>query len=201
MAAIGRQPLPRAILALRVAVEGLEAPEDICSLMLAVDYSMVAEKPRKALNLRFTRLSRARRGVFRRLSIWLKTTSVKQAVRESGAQWSWLVWRRAVVAMHRGVKPHAAFGMDKGGRPKNQNFTLAEDAAIYALHLLDIGQALDQKEAIATAATLYQARVDETVKAIPLAVEIGISSRADAAKLSAEKRGEAPKTPKRGVTL
>lgn len=193
MPAIGHQPLPLSIVALRGAVEGLEAHDDVCALMVAISYALVADKPRKGLNLRLTRLNRARPGLFRKLSVWLKTDAVKQAARDSGVYWAWLIWRRAAVAMHRGVVPHAAFGMDVGGRPALQGLTLAEEAAIHALHLLDSGQAVDENEALDTAFVLYQPRKDDTRKALSLAAEVGAEARAAISARGVEKRGGKPK--------
>lgn len=188
MPAVGSQPLARSIYTFRVAMEGADAPQDICDLMNAIDHANVAEKPRVAINRRFAKLEQARPGLYRRLSIWLKRPEVRQQARTNGAYWAWVEWRRAAIRMHRGAKAHAAFGMDTGGRPRSQGFTLAEDAAIYAVYSLETGQAQNETDAIQGAATLYQARVAETRNALPLAYAIGKTGRTEAVKLSAKKR-------------
>lgn len=188
MAATGAAPLATAITTIRVVFEGVVLPDDVRDLMAAIDVAWVADKPRAVLNRRFAKLRQARPSIFRGLSIWLQSPAAKSTARASGAYWAWLVWRRAAVQMHRGAKAHAAFGMNQGGRPPHHGFTRADDAAIYALHSIDLNPALPRQEAIQDAATIYKARIDETVKALPMAESIGRQARAEAVRDSKSKR-------------
>jgi hypothetical protein len=188
MAATGSAPLARAITTIRVVFEGHELPNDVRDLMAAIDVAWVADKPRAVLNRRLAKLRQARRNIFRDLGIWLRSPEVKSTARASGAYWALLEWRRAAVQMHRGEKAHAAFGMNEGGRPPYRGFTRADDAAIYALHSIDLNPALPREAAIKDAATIYKARTDETVKAIPMAESIGREARAKAVQDSKSKR-------------
>ena len=188
MSATGNQPLAKAIYTLRLAAEGLDAPDDVLSLLYATDDAEFSGKPRVSLNRRFGKLRQARPNIFRVLSGWLKTPAVRAHMTERGAYWAWMIWRRAAWKMHRGAKAHVAFGMTEGGRPSSQGFTRADDAAIYALHMLDISSATDLQEAIGDAATIYGARKDEIFCALAMAEAIGAEGRTESVKLSAKKR-------------
>ncbi len=187
MSAVGSQPLTLAIVSFRVAVEGLDAHDDVCALMTAIDKAIAAEKPRVALNRRFAKLNQARPGIFRRLSLWLKIREVKAQVGHHGAHWAWMIWRRAAIAMQKGAKPHAAFGMNQGGRPTT-GFSRAADAAIYAVHATSNMAGLGLEQAIQDAAEIYMARKDEIYKALPLAFALCADDLAAAVKHSADKR-------------
>lgn len=188
MSATGNQPLAGAIIALRVAAEGLDVPDDVVALMYAIDAALFSEKPRVTINRRFGKLRQARPLIFQVLRVWLKTPEVRSHMSIHGAYWAWLIWRRAAWKLHRRSLAHAAFGMNIGGRPPNPGFTRAEDAAIYALYLLDTGNAPNQDEAINTATTVYQARRDKTIEALPMAESIGVKGRSASVQHSAAKR-------------
>ena len=188
MSATGKQPLPRSIVAMVVAVDGMTVPDDVGTVLSAATAAVGADKPRSDLNRRFGQLRHARPGIFYRLHSWLARPEVKYAARRSGANWSWRVWLEASIKIHEGCKAHAAFGMNAGGRPKSGGFTAADDAAIYAVHSSKSGQVPDEGSAVDLAAVLYQARVDEIQKALPMARALPASSLAAAVRDSESKR-------------
>ncbi len=188
MSATGNQPLARAIYTLQDAAGGLEAPDDVIALAHAIDASLFADKPRKSLNKRVANLRRNRPRFPIELSRWLKSPEVKARMRQKGAYWSWLVWRRAAWLLYRNKPAHAAFGMDKGGRPKSPGFTRADDAAIYAVHLWESAQSPTARESLKHAATVYGALLKEVKKSIRMARSIGREGRKAAIEHSAFKR-------------
>jgi hypothetical protein len=188
MSATGKQPLANSIVAIWVAVEGMDAPDGVAAVFLAVRGSVGADKPRATLNKRFAQLKKSRPDIFYQLHLWLERPEVKQAARNAGALGAWRIWRQASFDIHQGAKAHAAFGMNVGGRPKSPGFTLAEDAAIYAIHSVRAGQAADEGSAIHVAATIYRARVDDIQKALPMAQALSNSDLASAVGHSVAKR-------------
>ncbi len=133
--AAGKQPAPRALLTLLIAIEGLVVPDDVTVVLRSIQFAVFDKNPRAALSRRCCRLREARPGAFRSVWRWLKTPEVVEAVQRNGAYWTLRVWRRACADIERGVKPHVAFGMDKGGRPVEMHFSAVDNAAMWAEYL------------------------------------------------------------------
>lgn len=193
MSKTGAAPLKQSIVTLFVVVQELEMDEDQAAIWRVIGAALRAPQPRKVLNLRLGQLRRARPGIFRRLSAWLRSAEVKHQACFAGAHWAWMEWRRACWRMHRGQPAHAAFGMDKGGRPE-RGFPCALDAAIYALHQQDQGDATPLDTLLETAATIFGARLDEVRRHLPAALGLSAEDREKAAKSPSSRlrRGETP---------
>lgn len=130
-----KQPAPRALLTLMLAIEGLGAPENVATTLNSIGAVVFSENPRRELSKRCCRLREAKPGVFRDVWRWLRTPQVVNEVNRHGAYWAWRIWCQACAGIHRGVKPHVAFGMNKPGRPTSTDFSPREDAAMYAEYL------------------------------------------------------------------
>jgi hypothetical protein len=131
----GKQPAPRSLIDLMIAIEGLEAPDDVFNTIMSIRAAIFDKNPRAALSKRCCRLREARPGVFREVWRWLMTSEVKNSARRVGAIWAWRAWCKACAAIDRGVKPHVAFGMDKPGRPVDTRFSHTDDVYMLADHL------------------------------------------------------------------
>lgn len=158
------KPLARAIVDFReaIAVSDLHPPEDVAAAMQAVDRAERSPDPQTAINRSFANLRRLRPGCFYRLHLWLQQPEVQDSATICGAYWAWHIWRGASFQIHNNTIASDAFGMDQNGRPKSAGFTRADDAAMYAALQAREGTPDTADELIATAATLYGARIDKT---------------------------------------
>jgi hypothetical protein len=164
-----KRPLANAILTLRLSIVDADGPMEFADLFNAIDEAVRSQTPEKVLNAKFGQLRRQRAGIFYRLNRWLNTPAIKATASQSGAHWAWRIWRLATVRLHKGKKASIAFGMNQNGRPQSNTFTRADDAAYYAVHMLQNGQTQSELAAIHHSATLYRARVDEVTKSIKFA--------------------------------
>lgn len=160
------KPLARAIVDFReaIAVSNLPLLEDVAAVMQAVDRAQHAPKPQTAINKSFANLRRLRPGCFYNLHLWLQRPDVQHSATIGGAYWAWHIWRIASIEIHKDGKASDAFGMNQNWRPKSAGFTRADDAAMYAALQVRDGAPDTADELIATAATLYGARIDEAQK-------------------------------------
>lgn len=167
-----KRPLAQAVLSFRLAVVDAEGPAEFHDIFKAVDAAMFSPTPEKVFNTKMGQLRRNRPGVFFRLNRWLTTHQVKAISSKHGVYWAWRIWRLAAVRMHNGLKASVAFGMNKNGRPPLPGFTRADDAAGYAVHMIQTGQAQTVAVAVSHAATLYRARVTEVMKSMKIALSL-----------------------------
>ena len=81
-----------------LAIEGLEAPDDVVTVLTTIRAAIFDKNPRSALSKRCSRLREARPHVFRAVWRWLKTPSADMT--DSGAE----VDRRTVQRMRNRYK-------------------------------------------------------------------------------------------------
>lgn len=181
------KPLARAIVDFWAAIGDMPLPGDIAAIVQAVGRAMHSPAPQTVLNKSFANLRRMRPGCFDELREWLEQSEVRRSASHGGAHWAWSVWCDASRQIHNGVKASTAFGMNQNGRPPGGTFTRADDAAMYAAYQRrTIGGRL--KDLLTTAATIYGARLDETIKSYVWARRLETDDLKSATEDGAKKR-------------
>lgn len=143
---------PRALAALVCVLDkrGVDAPLDVQRIALASRKAMVSNDPRVSINKRFVGLRTAHPDMFNNALDWLWRGKTWKLFDECGAFWALAELELAFIRMSKGEAPHAALGMNKGGNPSSWNFTVAEDAALYAQDLhQNQGYSIDNAKLVA----------------------------------------------------
>jgi hypothetical protein len=129
----GDQPPPLSLATLLVALEELDAPAEVREVLVRIRKVIQSPTPRTTLNRSFCRLRERRPGIFGRVAEWLATSEdVRVKMAQCGAH---AVWRRAIKAFQEidgGVTPHAAWGMNRPGRPRRSGLSKNEVAGARA---------------------------------------------------------------------
>ncbi|MES2501008.1 MAG: hypothetical protein V4545_00270 [Pseudomonadota bacterium] len=129
----------------------IDYPKEIKLIAEASRNALISDNPRVSLNKRFGGLKSAHPDIFQNVLIWLKTDSTKILFEEHGLIWAINKLINGFDRIVRGEKTHEAFNMNIGGRPVLWGFTIAEDAAIYALHLhFNEGHSIDKSKIVAS---------------------------------------------------
>lgn len=129
---IGKQPLPKAVTALAIAMRETTQPEGVVKMFHFVEEAMLSDCPRKTLNRCIASARNHSSQFLVELDTWVNDVKVRKTATERGCSFAVPIWQAAAKAMLAGEKAHKAFGMDKPGQPKSWSFTKHEDAAIYA---------------------------------------------------------------------
>lgn len=131
--------LSSAICHFRIAVEGLDAPDDVNVIMNAVNAALFSDRPIADLNRSIGQIRRQRPNAIASLAAWLRSSTVIERAGSSGCHWAWVKWCLACKRLAADDKAHVAFEMDSPGRPTGNTFTAYENAAIHAESLSNHG--------------------------------------------------------------
>lgn len=110
-------------------------PLEVQNIYLASNKALLADNPRTSINKQFNKLKKNNSSLIPAVLDWLKDPVTKGYFSQCGAYWANINLISAFEKIIDGVSPHTAFGMSTGGRPQFWEFTVMEDAAIYAQHL------------------------------------------------------------------
>jgi hypothetical protein len=143
---------PRALEALACVLDkrGVNAPLDVQRIASASRDAMVSIDPRTSINKRFIGLRTAHPVMFTNVLYWLCMGNTDSLFTNCGAHWALSELKQAFTLMSKGETPHVALGMNLGGKPNSWNFTVAEDAALYAQDLhQNEGYSIDNAKIVA----------------------------------------------------
>ena len=129
----------------------LDPPKEIKLIAEASRNALISDNPRVSLNKRFGGLKSAYPDIFQNALNWLKSETTYLLFEEHGLIWAFNKLVNGFDRIVCGDKTHKAFNMDIGGRPMLWGFTIADDAAIYALHLhLNHGHSIYKSKVVAS---------------------------------------------------